>query len=386
MTEHMDEQAPRTLSKIGLAFSGGGVRALVFHLGVLQRLATDNLLEKTVFISSVSGGSLAVGLVMAHAGNRWPTSKDYLDKVFAEIRACLTSSNIQSRLLFKTLCCPGSWFSGRAHILAKLFKELWGVRGKLADLPEHPRWIINATCFETGKNWRFMKERMGDYITNYVLNPEFNLSEALAASAAVPGLIGPIYIQTKEYQWVQIDRTQNSSKPTPPIAHRLRLWDGGVYDNLGLEPLIKPNEGYCEDIDFLISSDASSPLLKEERTFSFRFPFFIPPYRLLDIAESQVCGLRSRLLIQHFKRNRETGVLMRMGNNVQAIYEKAGVMPPGKFKKAPLTDMAVNQALMMKTTLTQLSSEEFDSLSQHGFETADSVLAAYCPAQFKSCL
>ena len=53
----------QSVGKIGIALSGGGVRATVFHLGVLARLAEDSLLESISFISSVSGGSLAAGLV-----------------------------------------------------------------------------------------------------------------------------------------------------------------------------------------------------------------------------------------------------------------------------------------------------------------------------------
>lgn len=41
---------------IGIALSGGGYRATVFHLGVLARLSEDNLLDQISFISTVSGG------------------------------------------------------------------------------------------------------------------------------------------------------------------------------------------------------------------------------------------------------------------------------------------------------------------------------------------
>ena len=56
--------------KVALALSGGGVRAAVFHCGVLQRLALDGLLESTTFVSTVSGGSLVVGLILCHNGHR----------------------------------------------------------------------------------------------------------------------------------------------------------------------------------------------------------------------------------------------------------------------------------------------------------------------------
>ena len=51
--------------KIGLALSGGGFRATVFHLGVLARLAEDKRLEDVTALSTVSGGSLCIGLVYA---------------------------------------------------------------------------------------------------------------------------------------------------------------------------------------------------------------------------------------------------------------------------------------------------------------------------------
>jgi Patatin-like phospholipase len=41
---------------VGLAFSGGGIRSATFNLGVLQQLASANLLDKIDYLSTVSGG------------------------------------------------------------------------------------------------------------------------------------------------------------------------------------------------------------------------------------------------------------------------------------------------------------------------------------------
>ena len=82
---------------IGLALSGGGYRALVFHLGVLARLASDNLLEEVSFISTVSGGSLATALVYASNDYQWPSSQIYLDEVVPEIRRFLPRHNLVAR-------------------------------------------------------------------------------------------------------------------------------------------------------------------------------------------------------------------------------------------------------------------------------------------------
>ena len=67
--------------RVAHALSGGGLRAAVFHCGVLQRLALDHLLEEMTFVSTVSGGSLVTGLIVCQNGHRWPSSREYLDRV-----------------------------------------------------------------------------------------------------------------------------------------------------------------------------------------------------------------------------------------------------------------------------------------------------------------
>ena len=49
---------------IALALSGGGIRAIVFHLGVMCYLAERGLLERITHVSSISSGSLIVGLLL----------------------------------------------------------------------------------------------------------------------------------------------------------------------------------------------------------------------------------------------------------------------------------------------------------------------------------
>src|SRR6266852_5786868 len=64
--------------KIGLALSGGGVRAAVFHLGVIKRLAEEGLLEEVSTVSTVSGGSLGMAAVISHSGMSCPSSRRFL--------------------------------------------------------------------------------------------------------------------------------------------------------------------------------------------------------------------------------------------------------------------------------------------------------------------
>lgn len=239
--------------KIGLALSGGGIRATVFHLGALGRLAQQSLFEQITFLSTVSGGTLAIGLVSACSENAWPSSKTFLQHTIPNARSVLTERALDYAFLRCMLLSPWTLVNGRAGALAKALQKCWCVSGLLADLPDDPRWIINATCYQTGKNWRFMKKRMGDYIAGYVAAPQFPVAQAVAASAAVPGLVGSLKLNTGKYEWFTYDKA-GRPRPHTPALRRLMLWDGGVYENLGIEALFKPSGGFREGFDFLIVS------------------------------------------------------------------------------------------------------------------------------------
>ena len=81
-------ESPASAAKIGLALSGGGFRAALFHVGVLARLAEIGILRRVEVISSVSGGSIIGALYYIHVKNlleRKPDSQitdaDYVEIV-----------------------------------------------------------------------------------------------------------------------------------------------------------------------------------------------------------------------------------------------------------------------------------------------------------------
>lgn len=80
-----------------------------------------------------------------------------------------------------------------------------------------------------------------------IRNKWFPIAESAAASAGFPILIWPLKFDAMKYQW--------DKKSQETVYY---LWDGGVYDNLGLEALYKPDQGLV-DTDFLVPSNASCP-------------------------------------------------------------------------------------------------------------------------------
>ena len=165
--------------KIALALSGGGFRATVFHLGVLARLAEEKQLENVTFVSSVSGGSLCGGLIFAANQMKWPTSAEYIDIVVPAVRRLLTTFSLEGALIFRAVGAFWTLLETRADDLSLLMQMHWGIRAKLSSLPAQPRWMINATCYETGKNWRFERFRMGDYVFGYSHDTDIPLSESI---------------------------------------------------------------------------------------------------------------------------------------------------------------------------------------------------------------
>ena len=361
--------------KIGLALSGGGIRATVFHLGILARFASQSLLENITFLSTVSGGSLAIALVWVTSDRSWPTSEKFLKQCVPNTRKLTTERDLQSAYISQTLLSPWRLVHGRASVLGRVLHGTWGLQDKLSELPDNPRWIINATCYETGKNWRFMRKRMGDYVAGYVISPRLSVAEAVAASAAVPALIGSLALRTDAYNWQKFDRA-GKAIPHEIEFSTLHLWDGGVYDNLGVEALFKPAGGYREGLDFLVISDASSPLGTQDRG-----P--LAPLRLLRIATDQVRSLRSRTLVAHLQENRGSGVYLKIGNTEERIYQEAARPLPANWSASDTLKLReVEIAAKMNTTLRRISNTEFDLLYHHGYQVADATLSAYCSDLF----
>jgi NTE family protein len=366
--------------KIGITLSGGGVRAAVFHLGVLSRLADDELLDKIKMLSTVSGGTLVVGLIYHSNNNKWPTSVEFKKKCIPYVKKCLTEKNLQLNAIIRTIFWPFPHFGkGRASIISSSIKHCWKINSKLNDIPEIPRWNINATTIESGKSWRFVpNNRMGDYVLNYVEKPDLDLSDAMCSSAAVPFLIGPLKIKTKNFKWFKYTNNQTKEATTPTFK-KINIWDGGAYDNLGIEPLLKYNNGlvYRDEINFLLVSDAALAINTERRKW-------YNPMRLIDVTMDQVRALRARTLWDHFKNNDGTGVYVRIGESNDRIYE----MSSKKSNRADIQDnlFEENKLAELKnypTTLWKMRKNDFEDLFNHGWESANSTIVFNNPLILK---
>lgn len=381
--------------RIGLSLSGGGFRATVFHLGVLDRLARQERLEEVSLLSTVSGGSLATGLVMGLNDFQWPSSEAYLRQVTHEARRILTTVDLQKAFIWRVLTHPWRLFDSRAADLSALMRRHWGIDIQLSELPESPRWMINATCYESGKNWRFERFRMGDYVFGYSNDTDVPLSDAMAASAGFPGLIGALALPTGGREWfdyrdVPPDEAAageparlatRQTVPTEPDHSAVHLWDGGVYDNHGLEGIHDFIDGWRPDVDFFIVSDAAGRSKPESYRRGAKALLRIATGVMMD----QIRSLRARAIIERFENHNDPGAFLQVGNTCQHVLRSAKLADQIEERCShTLSEEEAHLAENMPTIIRALTEQEFDRLYRHGFEVADYTLYAYQGHEFPS--
>jgi NTE family protein len=158
---------------------------------------------------------------------------------------------------------------------------------RLQALPDQPRFIFNSSNLQSGALWRFSKPYMGDYKVGRILAPDFPVSEVVAASSAFPPILSPLVLQLPSGNYVPTQPSDDFSNPD--YRTRVVLADGGVYDNLGLEPIVKRTRR-------ILVSDGGMPFASAPRPSSF---WVSQVLRVLDCEDNQVRSLRKRTLKIH---------------------------------------------------------------------------------------
>lgn len=339
---------------IGLAMSGGGFRATLFHIGSLWRLNELGLLPQLGRISSVSGGSIASGrLARVWRDLIWSdrVARNFQSAVADPLRA-FCRRHIDKPAVFKGIFTPGR---STSDYVEAAYAEA-GMLGPMAlrDLPDQPRFIFNATNLQTGRDFRFSKPYMGDYRIGLVYNPDLPLARAVAASSAFPPLLSPVIL---EHPGPFIGVPGADLHDQPAYTRRIYLTDGGAYDNLGLQTV----ENRCRT---LLVSDAGAPFdLQSDENVGTNW--VAQPLRALDIATDQARGLRKSALIDAFCNNRCAGTYWGIGTDIGA-YKLPDTIP---------TNPLITQKLSrIRTRLNPFSDEEQGQLINWGYALCDTAL------------
>jgi NTE family protein len=295
LDEFLDKQPAQPEDGMGLALSGGGYRAMVFHVGALIRLNEVALLRKIKRISSVSGGSITAGVL----GTSWKDLKFNddvavnFDVIVNRVRR-MAATTVDAGAIIGGILLPGS-ISDR---VAKAYDNTLFKGAKLDDLPDdsqpgNPRFVINATNIQTAALWRFSRNYMGDYRIGLIERPDVALAVAVAASSAFPPVLSPCELDIVQ----PVVNTPGADLHKEPYTKKAILSDGGVYDNLGLETITKR-------YTTLLVSDAGQKIAPEPDPHR---DWARHSLRVLDTVDNQVRSLRKRQLIDSYQRKDHDG-------------------------------------------------------------------------------
>ena len=360
----IDKYLPEPKSRrkgTALCLSGGGYRAALFHLGALRRLHEFGILHRVDTICSVSGGSI----IAAHlAGQLIALNKTFKDMSFetdiAEPFREFTSHDIRTGPVLKRFLLPWNWLrrSTQVKALEKNYaKRLTTL--SLGRLPEQPRFVFCATDLGCGVNWEFSRARIGDYQLGYQSPPpDWPVARAVAASSCFPPVFDPMSLSYSP-------SPSSSHAMTDEIMRRklissLRLSDGGVYDNLGLEPAWKSHA-------FVLASDGGAPFRVAPAT-----SIIMQWKRYFGIAGNQCEGLRKRWLISGFEEEALDGTYWGIGSAVER-YDPELNSPYSK-------ELASQVISNVRTDMDGFSKAEIEILENHGYLLADAAVRTHCPA------
>jgi NTE family protein len=336
---------------IGLALSGGGFRATLFHTGALWRLNELGWLSRLARISSVSGGSMTSGLLAV----RWHrlvfangVATNFVTEVVDSLRT-FTERSVDTRSIFEGILSIGETI---ADAVRKELEDHLVGHTTLAELPDSPRFVFNATNLSTGVSFRFSKPYAGDYRIGLIPNPGFSVALAVGASAAFPPVLSPVRVAVDPASWQHVPGADLYNDVE--YRSRLLLSDGGVYDNMGLETVWRR-------FRTVLVSDAGAPFPMVADTAT---DWLRQTLRVLNVAVNQSRALRKRVLIDQFERGR-AGVYWGITTDITA-YGAAGALPVR-------ADVASALA-RVRTRLNPFTKAEQCALINWGYALADAAM------------
>ena len=375
--------------RIALALSGGGFRASIFHLGVLRRLAESGWLTRVDIVSTVSGGSI-LGAFLALRWQELLRSGGDEAAFMRFIVEPFLGRATQHSFLAEWLRGAWRWplrkiadssFT-RTQAAADLFDANFFDHKSCRDLPDAPLLVLNATSLQSMRSWRFTRYGLGDSRIGHALwaNHPLSIGTCVGASAAFPPVFPPARIWRSNYAFSGPLYGESELPYFPMIP----LTDGGVYDNNGLEVLIKPVlvpglEERVETADFLVVSDGGAvPQYRFSATGLPGLGDALLLYRVDEIAREQVTALRSRSLIADFMSRKRQGLFVTLKSEVARI----GEVPFANYCEHVKREYLIPADLLdlvrgIRTSLDRFNDTEATALMYHAYLMTDAFLWCY---------
>jgi NTE family protein len=350
-SDHDDPRAPE--AGIALCLSGGGYRAMLFHLGALWRLNELGYLPKLARVSSVSGGSITagvLGLKWSQLGFSAGVAAKFGDEVVGPIRA-LAGKTIDEGAIVGGLLTPGLI----ADKVADAYRRHLFETATLQDLPpDPPRFVINATNVQSGALFRFSRVSIADYRIGRIFKPTVELAVAVAASSAFPPVLSPVRIEFPASAWTASGQASEDLH-REPFTTDVVLSDGGVYDNLGLETAWKR-------YDTILVSNGGGKMAAEEEP---KGDWVRHAIRINDVIDNQVRSLRARQVVGSFEAGERKGTYWGI---------RTAIADYGLGDALPCFEAQTEALAQTKTRLKRLDPVVQERLINWGYAVCDAAM------------
>lgn len=407
-----------SVGKVGLALSGGGMRAALYHIGVLARLAELDLLRHLDVISCVSGGSIAGAYYYLKLKGLFESKTDaeigqadYIRLVteMADEFMAGVQKNIRTRVAGSFLVNLRMIFTdsySRTEYAGELYEKYLYRQVTKSDQPillrnllvvpkgegpgfkpandnwrranKVPILVLNATTLNTGHQWQFTSSFMGEpprprkggidatyRLRRMYISADPNRNEA-------PG----------NYADVRLGIAVGSSAAVPglfePITLKeiypdltLRLADGGVHDNQGTASLFEQS---CKVI---LVSDASGQMKASDT----------PPRGFLGVLKRSDDVLQARLREAQYAdlaARRRSGLLQGSifihltkdleGADVDWVNCKD---PARKTTSPPLTPYGVDRVIQQRLAEVRTDLDSFSDAESYALMTSGYLMAVH---------
>jgi predicted acylesterase/phospholipase RssA len=410
----MNQKAENVLSdgqsRIGLALSGGGFRASLYHLGTIRYLEEAGVMPRVEVMSTVSGGSIigAYYLVEMERRLRARTGKNRLelcDEIINEFSKSLKHNFRMRALVFYPFYYPVQALLVLLRLrhagdtMARAFEKLlFAPSLRIGDLPVQiakgrqtpdledatdaneearhfevsgTRILINTTSLITGRRVVFSRESdTGLKAQIEKLDPNnIILARAVGASASVPGMFKPLRIGNEI------------------------LSDGGVVDNQGIESLFDYFQISDETLNLLPDAFRQSPVLRRDSSGISGLKPLGDIYFIISDGAGQFPVQSSGKATRAGSASRSMGILQ-AANRRKILKLLLDVKKNSDIKEFAFTHLAMNlkgrtggdrlpsefivPTAEIRTDLDEFSRLERDALIYHGYSLMKHQIGHYC--------
>jgi predicted acylesterase/phospholipase RssA len=414
------------VGKVGLALSGGGFRASLFHIGVLARLAELDLLHRVEVLSCVSGGSiigahyyLEVRKLLQSKPDDEITRQDYVEIVERLRKDFLegVQRNVRTRVVLNPLKTVRMFWTSkysRTKRAGELYESEIFSRVKDGEGSE-PRWlnglfvrppgpdgkrdegfnfktdnwrrrakvpnlILNTTALNTGHTWQFTASWMGE--------PPANIDDEIDGNDRLRRLYYSGEDTPKPHDQLRLGHAVAASACVPGLFEPLplgglyperivRLVDGGVCDNQGVASLLE------QDCNVILVSDGSGQMesLKEPSNSVLGVPLrsnSILQARVREAQYRELCarkraGLLRGFMFVHLKDDLDVDPIDWIG--CLDPYDASDDSRPA-YRRGPLTRYGIAKQLQqllagVRTDLDSFSDVEAFALMTSGYRMTE---------------